>query len=54
MYGLVNQAVEALIRARFGDERWDAIKSRAKVGEPAFVSMRAYPDEFQIACAPRS
>lgn len=45
MYGLVNQAVEDLIRAEHGDAVWETIKARAGVDTPAFVSMSPYPDE---------
>ena len=46
MYGLVNQALEQLLRTKFGDVRWAAIRARAKVTPPpVFVGMQAYPDE---------
>lgn len=44
MYGLVNQAIEDLIRKNHGDEVWDTIKRKAGVDIDAFVSMDAYPD----------
>lgn len=44
MYGLVNRAIESLIRDRFGRTRWDAIKARAHIDLPSFVGMEAYPD----------
>ena len=44
MYGLVNQAVEDLIRAEHGEATWQAIKGRAGVDAPAFISMSPYPD----------
>jgi len=53
MYGLVNQAIEQLVRTRFGDARWAAIQARARVHVPAFVSMHAYPDSvtFDLVAA---
>lgn len=45
MYGLVNQAVEELVRSQHGDATWELIKARAGVDTPAFVSMSPYPDE---------
>lgn len=45
MYGLVNRAIEDLVRTRFGDARWEAVRQRARVTVPAFVGMQAYPDK---------
>lgn len=46
MYGLVNRALEQLLRTKFGDARWAAIRARATVTPPpVFVGMQAYPDE---------
>lgn len=44
MYGLVNRAIEDLVRQRYGNDRWEAIRSRAGVDAAPFVSMQAYPD----------
>lgn len=44
MYGLVNQAIEDLIRSNHGDETWDRIKRRAGVDTDVFLAMEAYPD----------
>ena len=44
MYGLVNKAVEGLIRERFGDETWEEIKCKAGVDADVFASMEQYPD----------
>jgi len=45
MYGLVNQAIEDLVRTHHGDAVWAAIKGRAGVDIDAFVTMEGYPDE---------
>lgn len=45
MYGLVNQAIEDLVRANHGDGTWEAIKRKAGVDVEAFVAMESYPDE---------
>lgn len=45
MYGLVNQAVEELIRTEHGDATWEAITRRADIDIPTFVGMQSYPDE---------
>ena len=34
MYGLVNRAVEQMVRERFGAERWHAIQARAGLAGP--------------------
>lgn len=44
MYGMVNKAIEDLLRHRYGDSTWDEIKRRAGVDVEVFVSMSAYPD----------
>jgi len=45
MYGLVNRAIEDMIRSAHGDETWQHVKERAGVDIDAFVSMQGYPDE---------
>jgi hypothetical protein len=44
VYGLVNQAVEDLIRTHHGDAVWTAIRERAGVRSESFLSMSEYPD----------
>lgn len=44
MYGLVNRAIEGLVRAEFGDDAWERIRSRAGVTETSFVAMSPYDD----------
>lgn len=45
MYGLVNRAVEQMVRERFGAERWHAIQARAGLEDEGFLALRTYPDE---------
>ena len=45
MYGLVNKAVEDLVRTRFGADVWETIRTRAGVGADSFISMDPYPDD---------
>ncbi|MDX2034215.1 MAG: heme NO-binding domain-containing protein [Blastocatellia bacterium] len=45
MYGLVNKAIEGLIRQQAGEEIWERIKAKAGVEEEFFVGMNPYPDE---------
>ncbi|MCK5943945.1 MAG: heme NO-binding domain-containing protein [Planctomycetes bacterium] len=49
MYGLVNRAVEGLIREKFGGEAWSRICARAELGESNFVAMDAYDDAITYA-----
>lgn len=46
MYGMVNKAIEAMIRADYGETVWAATKRRAGVTQEVFVSTEAYPDEI--------
>ena len=45
MYGLVNKALEELVIANFGEEKWERIKALAGVDHDVFISTDAYPDE---------
>lgn len=44
MYGLVNKAVEDLVKSNFGEETWEKIKTKAQVKDASFVSMQSYGD----------
>lgn len=46
MYGMINKAIEDLIRRRHGDEVWEEIKKDAGVEHEIFLSNEAYPDEI--------
>lgn len=46
MYGLVNVAVEDLVRRQFGDDMWTRIKARAGVTVPEFNRMQTYADSI--------
>lgn len=45
MYGLINKAVEGLVRSKFGDQSWEKIRTRAGLPDLPFVSMEQYSDE---------
>ncbi|MFM7299371.1 MAG: heme NO-binding domain-containing protein, partial [Planctomycetota bacterium] len=49
MYGLINKAVEGLVRQRFGDAMWHRIRSGANLPDEPFLSMEQYPDETTYA-----
>lgn len=44
MYGLVNQAVQGLVRSRFGEEAWQKVHGKAGGGSDVFLSMESYDD----------
>jgi hypothetical protein len=46
MYGLVNQAIEDLVRSNHGEATWEVIKQRAGVQTEAFLGMEEYPDDM--------
>ncbi len=45
MYGLINKAVEGLVRSKFGDAAWDKIRTRAGLPDEPFISMEMYTDK---------
>lgn len=49
MYGLVNRAIQGLVKEKFGEEAWHNICARAELGEPSFVAMDAYDDAITYA-----
>jgi hypothetical protein len=44
MYGLVNQAIEDLVRSNHGDAVWTSVRERAGLDDGSFLSMSEYPD----------
>ena len=53
MYGIVNKAIEELVVANFGEDKWDAIKLRSGIDIDYFISSEPYDDAitFQLAIA---
>ncbi len=53
MYGIVNKAIEDLVIANFGEEKWEAIKERSGIDIDFFISSEPYDDEvtFKLAVA---
>jgi len=51
MYGIVNKAIEDLIRENFGDKTWDAIKQRSGVEIDFFLSNEPYDDSVTYKLA---
>ena len=44
MYGLVNKAIEDMVRRDHGDETWERVRAEAGVKTPAFLSTADYED----------
>ena len=53
MYGIVNKAIQELVIANFGEEKWDIILEKSGIEEDFFISSEAYDDDitFQLARA---
>ena len=44
MYGLVNRAIEGLVKEKFGHDAWRRTCARAEIDDTKFVAMEAYDD----------
>lgn len=51
MYGIVNKAIEDLVKEQFGNEKWDLIKQRSEVDVDYFISNEPYDDEITYRLA---
>jgi hypothetical protein len=51
MYGIVNKAIEELVTANFGEEKWEAIKLRSGIDIDYFISSEPYDDEITFKLA---
>jgi len=53
MYGIVNKAIEDLVIANFGEEKWEEIKVRYGIDIDFFISSEPYDDDvtFKLAIA---
>jgi hypothetical protein len=51
MYGIVNKAIEELVTANFGEEKWEAIKLRSGIDIDFFISSEPYDDEITFKLA---
>ena len=49
MYGMINNAIEQLITEKFGRQTWEAVRQKANVEQPTFVSMQPYHDSVTYA-----
>lgn len=46
MFGMVNKAIEDMVRQRHGDAVWEDLKTRAGVDVEMFLSDEPYPDDM--------
>lgn len=46
MYGMVNKAIQDLVKSKYGVDRWNKVKKRSGFKDDFFVSMKSYPDEL--------
>ena len=51
MYGIVNKAIEDLVKENFGEDKWDAIKLRSGVDVDFFISSEPYDDDITYKLA---
>jgi hypothetical protein len=51
MYGIVNKAIEELVTANFGPEKWEAIKLRSGIDIDYFISTEPYDDAITFLLA---
>lgn len=51
MYGIVNKAIEDLVKTNFGEDRWEAIRRRSGVEVDFFISNEAYDDDITYKLA---
>ncbi len=51
MYGIVNKAIEDLVIANFGEQKWDAVKKRSGVDVDFFLSSEPYDDDITYKLA---
>lgn len=45
MYGMINRAIEDLVRSRAGDKAWGRVCDQAGVQQAPFITMESYPDD---------
>jgi hypothetical protein len=51
MYGIVNKAIEDMVIANYGDEKWEAAKARSGVDIDFFISNEPYDDDITFKLA---
>ncbi len=51
MYGIVNKAIEDLVKTNFGEEKWEVVKQRSGVDVDFFISNEPYDDDITYKLA---
>jgi len=51
MYGIVNKAIEDLVKTNFGEDKWEAVKLRSGVDIDFFISNEPYDDDITYKLA---
>lgn len=51
MYGIVNNAIEDLVRENFGDENWETVLKKSNIGVDYFLNSQSYDDAVTYALA---
>ena len=51
MYGLINSALQDMIVANFGEEKWKEVHTHSGVPDDSFLTMRRYDDDITFKLA---
>lgn len=51
MYGIVNKAIEDLVKVNFGEDIWEAVKNRSGIEVDYFLSNKPYDDDITYKLA---
>lgn len=51
MYGLVNNAIESLVKTNFGEDNWQRVLKKSNIGIDYFLNSQPYDDEITFALA---
>ncbi|MFT5166220.1 MAG: hypothetical protein ACI8P3_001451 [Saprospiraceae bacterium] len=46
MYGIINKAIENLVKEKFGEEKWESIKEESGIDVYFFISNETYDDSI--------
>ena len=51
MYGIVNNAIESLVKTNFGNENWQLVLKKSNIGIDYFLNSQPYNDDITFALA---
>jgi hypothetical protein len=51
MYGIVNKAIEELVIANFGEDKWEVVKQHSGIDIDYFISSEPYDDDITFKLA---